>query len=210
MDVPKHKGKYIKPSEWNKILEDQNIKLIDVRNVYEVKIGSFNGRINPNTTNFRNFPSIIKKLDISKYEQIAMYCTGGIRCEKASAYLKQNGFKNVYQLEGGILAYFDYIIKNNRKDNLWNGECFVFDDRVSVNKHLKKGKYSQCYGCRRPITNKDKNSKFHKKGVYCKYCFHERTSAQKKASETRQLQIQSNEKIGKKNSFKKLTFSDFS
>ena len=117
-----------------------------------------------------------------------MYCTGGIRCEKASSFLRKEGFKNVYQLEGGIINYLHYI-KKYKKKSLWDGECFVFDERVTINKDLIEGKYLQCYGCRRPIQKKDTKSIHYKKGVHCSYCYKFRTKKQKERSTTRQSQI---------------------
>ena len=156
INVNKYKGKLVPPKKWDELIQDKNTKLIDVRNEFEIDIGKFNHSNNPKTKSFRDFPSSLKKMEIKKNDSIAMYCTGGIRCEKASAYLKQKGYKNVYQLEGGIIKYLEY--KKN-KNSLWKGECFVFDDRVTINKRLLKGKYFQCYGCRHPITIKEMQSK---------------------------------------------------
>ena len=131
-------------------------------------------------------------MKIQKNSNIAMYCTGGIRCEKASAYLRSEGYKKIFQLNGGIIKYLEYINDNKVKKSLWNGECFVFDGRVTINKSLRKGKYLQCYGCRRPITKKDTLSSEYKKGVCCPYCFNERSAEQKKRSLSRQKQIDIN------------------
>ena len=189
INVQKLKGELIEPSEWNQILEDKNTEVIDVRNLFEIKIGKFKRAINPNTNSFREFPKMIKKMNLKKNKRIAMYCTGGIRCEKASSYLKMEGYKNVVQLSGGILNYLEYT-KNKKSNSLWNGECFVFDNRVAVNKYLKKGKYIQCYGCRRPITKQETKSELYAKGVSCPYCFYERSNSQKKNSLMRQKQIE--------------------
>ena len=188
IDVNKFKGKYLKPDDWNKFISEKDTKVIDVRNIYEINIGKFRHAINPNTNNFREFPNIVKKLNLKKDDKIAMYCTGGIRCEKASAYLKINGFHNVNQLKGGVINYLEYHYKE-KKRSLWKGECFVFDKRVSINKKLNKGSYDQCYGCRHPITQKEKSSKHYKKGVYCPYCINMRSKEQLKRSQTRQNQI---------------------
>ena len=123
-----------------------------------------------------------------------MFCTGGIRCEKASSYLRNKGFKNVYQLEGGIISYLDYKNKHKNTRSTWKGDCFVFDNRVTVNQKLQRGKYSQCYGCRSAITKKEIESKFYKKGVYCPKCYYVRTDKQKERSEMRQKQIQLSKK----------------
>ena len=186
-------GDFVSPKEWDMIIKENETKVIDVRNLYEIKIGKFKGSLNPKTENFREFPNSIKKLKIKKDDKIAIYCTGGIRCEKASALLKKNGYKKVVQLEGGILNYLSYI-NDEQKNTRWTGECFVFDQRVSVKKNLLKGKYSQCYGCRSPITEKDKKSKKYKKGVYCPYCVDNRTANQIFSSQTRQSQIESMKK----------------
>ena len=180
-------NKYIDPNKWNSFIKQKKIKLIDLRNTYEINIGNFISAINPNTKNFREFPNKFEKMNIGKNEIIAMYCTGGIRCEKAAGYLNQKGYKNVYQLRGGIINYLEK--HKNQKNLPWMGECFVFDNRVTVNAKLLKGKYLQCYGCRRPITKKDTLSSKYLKGICCPYCFCERTIKQKKNSEMRQKQI---------------------
>ncbi len=203
IDVSKYGGKKVKPSEWNQLIQNENIKVLDVRNNYEINIGKFKYSEKPGTNNFREFPASIKKLKLEKNISIAMYCTGGIRCEKASAYLKSIGYKNVLQLEGGILKYLEYAKKEGIK-SLWNGECFVFDDRVSVNKSLNKGKYLQCYGCRMPITEADKSSVYFQKGVSCPHCFTTRSKKQKFRSITRQMQIDKSEATGRDHSFKKI------
>jgi len=198
------KGKYIHPSCWDEIILDKDIKVVDVRNMYEINIGKFNKSINPFTNTFREFPNKIDNLSLSKKDKIAMYCTGGIRCEKASAYLKNKGYKNIYQLEGGIINYLHYTMHTN-KSSQWKGNCFVFDDRVAINNKLNKSNYLQCYGCRRPITRKDTLSKFYKKGVTCPYCYNERSTKQKMSSITRQNQIEEAEKSNRSHSFRKRT-----
>ncbi len=188
IDVNKDRGKLLNTNEWNKIISNKSTKLIDVRNNFEIEIGSFKNACNLKTESFRDFPKKFDTLNLKKNTKIAMYCTGGIRCEKASAYLKKKGFKNIYQLKGGILEF----LKNNKnkKNSNWNGECFVFDKRVSINKNLIRGKYTQCYGCRRPLSKKDLKSKLYEKGVSCEYCYFERTDQQKKRSISRQIQIE--------------------
>tara|TARA_Y100000816_G_scaffold95872_1_gene66582 strand:+ start:1022 stop:1921 length:900 start_codon:yes stop_codon:yes gene_type:complete len=190
LNVKKGKAKIIRPDEWDKTILDEDFKIIDTRNMFEIEIGSFKNSINPNTKSFREFPSKFEKLNIDKKSKIAMFCTGGIRCEKASIFLKKNGFKNVYQLDGGIINYLNYIKQKNIKNSGWRGDCFVFDGRVTINKSLEKGKYIQCYGCRRPIRKKDTKSKNYKKGIHCPYCVSERTEIQKKRSADRQKQIE--------------------
>lgn len=179
---------FISPSKWNKILKDGNTKIIDVRNKFEIEIGTFENSINPETDSFREFPEKLKKLEIDKNERIAIFCTGGIRCEKASAFLKKDGYKNVVQLDGGIINYLNYKRKSKTK-SMWKGECFVFDNRVTLDKDLLSGNYLQCHGCRRPITSEDANSKYYKKGIYCPYCFSKRSIKQKKSSQMRHEQI---------------------
>ena len=207
IDIEKYRGKLINPKEWNFFIKDKNTKIIDVRNEFEINIGKFQTALNPKTTSFREFPNSINKLKINKKDKIAMYCTGGIRCEKASAFLKLNGFKDVALLEGGILNYLNYINKFKKK-SLWNGECFVFDNRVAINNKLKKGRYTQCYGCRHPITERDTKLKSYIKGVCCKYCYKKRTKKQKTNSNVRQNQIIEAEKLKKNHPFRKIYFND--
>ena len=195
-------GKYVDPKEWDKIINNKKHIIIDTRNDYEVSIGSFKNALNPKTKSFRGFPEFIKKLNIEKKQPIAMFCTGGIRCEKASSYLLKNGYKEVFQLDGGILNYLE--IKKNKKNTSWRGECFVFDNRVSVNNKLDKGTYEQCYGCRHPITRQDMKLKSYKKGATCKYCINLKTKTKIQSSTTRQSQIDIAEKNNMKHSFKKI------
>ena len=204
IDVSQKTNKFIEPNKWDSFIKQKKIKLIDLRNTYEIDIGNFRNAINPNTKNFREFPNKFKKMNIGKNDMIAMYCTGGIRCEKAAGYLNHKGYKNVYQLKGGILNYFKHV-ENSEK---WNGECFVFDDRVSVKQNLSKGKYSQCFGCRRPITNKDTKSKYFIKGVCCPYCYSERSNEQKRRSYQRQKQINILNRKKISHNFKNLRLSD--
>ena len=195
-------GKYIDPKNWDKIIENNKFLIIDTRNNYEVSIGSFKKAINPKTKSFRDFPKFIEKLNIKKNQPIAMFCTGGIRCEKASSYLLKNGYKDISQLDGGILNYLE--VKKNSKSTSWKGECFVFDNRVAVNKELNKGSYEQCYGCRHPITIQDMKLKSYIKGATCKYCIKIKTKDKIQSSSTRQNQIDIAEKYNAKHSFKKI------
>ncbi len=188
-----HTGKYISPKDWDQTVNNKNFLIIDTRNDYEIKIGSFKNAINPKTKSFREFPSFIQKSKIDKNQQIAMFCTGGIRCEKASSYLLMNGYKNIYQLDGGILNYLEF--KKNKKNTSWEGECFVFDSRVALDEKLNTGKYTQCYGCRTPLDKKDLKSKNYEKGVKCSYCYRSRTHKQIKASKMRQAQIDNKELV---------------
>tara|TARA_A100001015_G_scaffold320290_1_gene446129 strand:- start:6589 stop:7506 length:918 start_codon:yes stop_codon:yes gene_type:complete len=194
IDVERLKGKLVSPSEWDNLIGNKNIITIDVRNNFEIDIGKFKNSINPNTNSFREFPREFRKLKLNKDTEIAMYCTGGIRCEKASAYLKSNGYNKIYQLDGGIIQYLNYI-RDNRVQSYWDGECFVFDDRVTINKNLEKGNYLQCYGCRHPITKNDTKLKSYEKGVSCKYCFSEKSETKIKSLRTRNVQIQKKMKL---------------
>ena len=187
IDPSKTTGNYIEPRNWNKLIADPDVLLIDTRNAYEIKIGTFLGAENPNIKNFRDFPNFVKKkLNSKKNQKIAMFCTGGIRCEKASSYLLEKGFKDVYQLKGGILKYLE---QNTKKNSRFKGECFVFDERVSVNKKLKNGIYQQCYACRMPISKDDISSIHYKKGISCPHCFSKTSKRQKNRFAERQNQI---------------------
>ncbi|OUR81484.1 hypothetical protein A9Q82_10180 [Cycloclasticus sp. 46_120_T64] len=187
-------GTYVKPDQWNDLISDPEVLLVDTRNDYEVAIGTFKGALNPATETFREFPEYVKNnLDNTQHKKVAMFCTGGIRCEKSTAYLKQQGFGEVYHLEGGILKYLEEVPEDN---SLWEGECFVFDNRVSVDHHLEKGQYDQCYGCRMPITEQDKQHQHYLQGISCHHCF-EKTDAEQKARYIeRQHQIELAKKRG--------------
>lgn len=202
IEPEKLSGKYISPENWDKVISDQKYLIIDTRNDYEINIGTFKKSINPMTNSFREFPKFVNNQKMTKEQPIALFCTGGIRCEKASSYLLQKGFKNIYQLEGGILNYLEF--KKNKKNSSWTGECFVFDNRVSINKNLKKGKYDQCYGCRHPITAKDKKLKSYIKGATCKYCIKSKSTSKLNSSITRQNQIDSAESKNIHHPFKKI------
>ena len=181
-------GTYIKPEDWNALISDPEVTLIDTRNDYEVSIGTFKNAINPKTDTFRQFPKYIKEnCNPEKHKKVAMFCTGGIRCEKSTAYLKEQGYEEVYHLQGGILKYLEMI---SEADSLWEGECFVFDNRVSVNHDLEKGSYDQCNACRLPITEDDKQSVHYQQGVSCPYCFDKTTEEQRKRYIERERQVQ--------------------
>tara|TARA_B100000787_G_C16196515_1_gene301270 strand:- start:3986 stop:4939 length:954 start_codon:yes stop_codon:yes gene_type:complete len=199
-------GKHIDPKDWNKIINNKKYYIIDTRNDYEVSIGTFKNAKNPLTKSFKDFPNFIKKQKIKKNQPIAMFCTGGIRCEKASSYLIKNGFKDVSQLDGGILNYLE-VNKDSIKST-WKGECFVFDNRVAINNKLEKGTYEQCYGCRHPITKNDMKLKSYKKGATCKYCINLKSNEKVNASLIRQGQIDVAEKMKNIHPFKKITLSD--
>jgi len=194
----KNKNNYIEPKKWNKLIKDKNTFVLDSRKPFEYNVGTFKESINPNVDNFREFPRYLNKLN--KKKSIAMFCTGGIRCEKASVYLKKKGFNNVYQLRGGIL---NYLKKVNKQKSLWKGECFVFDNRISVKHGLIKGIYSMCSGCRKPISPKDKKSNKYEEGVSCPNCHDRLSNSQKERFRMRQKQINLAKKSGKKHIFQK-------
>ena len=198
-------NKFIDPSKWDNFIKQRKVKLIDLRNTYEIDIGKFKRAINPHTNNFREFPKQFEKMKIRKNDTIAMYCTGGIRCEKAAGYLKQKGYKNIYQLKGGIISYLSHFRDKEIKTQ-WNGECFVFDNRITIDKKLKTGNYLQCHGCRNPITKKDTKSKKYKKGVHCHKCYDIRTKDQKERSLNRQIQIDNAELKNENHPFKKIKY----
>jgi len=188
----------VHPNKWNSLLKEKNVKIIDARKPFEYEVGTFKGAVNPMISHFRDFPNYLKK--IKKKTKIAMFCTGGIRCEKAAVYLKKNGFKNIFQLKGGILNYLQTIKKKN---SLWKGECYVFDNRVSVKHNLKIGTYSMCSGCRKPVSVQAKKSKKYVEGVSCPKCHDFLTDSQKSRFAMRQKQILVAKKMGKKYFFEK-------
>lgn len=186
-DPQKIVGSYVKPEDWNDLISDPDVVLVDTRNDYEVGIGTFKGAIDPKTTNFREFPEWERNnKDILNKPKVAMFCTGGIRCEKSTAYMKEQGYEDVYHLDGGILKYLEEI---PQEESMWEGECFVFDSRVSVKHGLEEGSYDQCYGCRWPITEEDKKSEEYIKGVCCPRCHGDTPEEKKIRSAERQKQI---------------------
>ena len=188
IDPTHSSGTYVKPADWNELINDPDVVLIDTRNNYEFEIGSFKGSINPNTETFREFPAYTKN-NLEKYrdKKIAMFCTGGIRCEKSTAYLKSKGFENVFHLQGGILKYLEEVKED---ESLWEGECFVFDDRVAVKHNLELGKYDQCHACRFPITDEDKEHPHYEKGASCPRCYGTKNSSQVSRYREREKQVQ--------------------
>lgn len=180
-------GTYIEPSDWNSLISDPDVLVIDTRNDYENMIGTFEGAINPHTETFREFPQYVEsKLGQEKHKKVAMFCTGGIRCEKSTALLKQKGFENVFHLKGGILKYLEEVPKGK---SMWNGECFVFDGRVSVNHDLEKGSYDQCFACRLPLTTEEMRHPHYQKGISCHYCFNKKSDEQRSRFTEREKQI---------------------
>jgi UPF0176 protein len=187
IDPLKSAGTYVKPTDWNKLISDPNVLLIDTRNDYEIEIGTFKNALNPNTDSFREFPQFVtSNLDSNKNKKIAMFCTGGVRCEKSTAYLKEQGFDEVYHLEGGILKYLEEVPKD---DTLWQGDCFVFDNRVAVNHDLEKSHYDLCFACRLPITIEDKQSEVFKAGVSCPKCHGKHSEQQLARFKEREKQV---------------------
>lgn len=181
-------GTYVKGEDWNRLIEDPDTILIDTRNDYEVAIGTFKNAVNPNTTSFREFPQwAAENLDKTKHKKVAMFCTGGIRCEKSTAYLKEQGFDEVYHLDGGILKYLEEMPEQN---SLWQGECFVFDQRVAVKHGLEQGSYDQCYACRMPLSQADLQSDKYIKGMSCPHCHDQLSDEQKASFAERQKQIE--------------------
>jgi UPF0176 protein len=187
IDPNKVVGTYVKPKDWNALISDPDVLLVDTRNEYEIQIGTFENAVNPHTETFREFPKYVEDhLDTAKHKKVAMFCTGGIRCEKSTAYLKEQGFDEVYHLEGGILKYLEEVPE---QDTMWQGDCFVFDNRVAVNHALESGQYDQCHACRMPITQDDKDNEHYVKGVSCLHCFDKHTPEQLARFKEREKQI---------------------
>ena len=191
IDPIKDTGTYIDSYNWNKLIKNKNTILIDTRNHYEVSIGTFKNSINPNTRNFSEFPKWVDEhleshLENKESTKIAMFCTGGIRCEKASSLLRNKGYKNIYHLKGGILQYLDDV---SEQENLFEGECFVFDKRVALNNELEKGSYSICHACGMPVSIQDQKRKEYKKGIQCHFCIDKFSDDDRKRFEERQKQI---------------------
>ena len=189
---------HIDPKKWNKLINNKETLVLDSRKPFEFDVGTFKRSVNPDINNFREFPKYLNKL--KKNKNIAMFCTGGIRCEKASVYLEKKGFKNVYQLKGGILNYLRNIKK---KESFWKGECFVFDNRISLKHGLVIGTHSICSGCRMPVSQKDINSKKYEEGVSCPRCHDKLTKTQKSRFRMRQSQIYKAKQSRKKHIFQK-------
>lgn len=181
-------GKYVKPDEWNKLLDDPDVVVVDVRNDFEVSMGTFEGAINPKTKSFSELPEwVLRETALRNKPKVAMFCTGGIRCEKSTAFLRSQGFDEVYHLEGGILKYLETVPE---AESRWEGECFVFDERVSVGQGLKSGNYELCRGCRHPISQEDKAYELFVLGVSCPHCHDSKTETKKQSLSERQRQIE--------------------
>lgn len=181
-------GTYVTPKDWNKLISDPEVVLVDTRNDYEYQVGTFKNAINPHTVSFREFPRYVQdNLSPETHKKVAMFCTGGIRCEKSTAFLKEQGFAEVYHLKGGILSYLEEVPQD---ESLWEGECFVFDERVTVNHQLEKGNYDQCNACRLPITETDKASDKYQQGISCPQCYDKASTEQKARFTEREKQMQ--------------------
>ena len=188
IDPNKIVGTYVEPQQWNELIDDPEVLLLDTRNKYEVEIGTFESAVNPQTESFREFPDYVKhNLDPKKHKKVAMFCAGGSRCEKSTAYLREQGFDEVYHLKGGILKYLEEVPEQETK---WRGECFVFDNRVTVNHRLEQGEYDQCHACRMPISEADKQREEYSKGVSCHYCAASKSREKVKGLAERERQMQ--------------------
>jgi UPF0176 protein len=180
-------GTYIDPEDWNAVISDPDVTVIDTRNDYEVSIGSFQGAENPQTRSFRQFPEYVRThLNPAQHQKVALFCTGGIRCEKASAFMLAQGFKRVYHLKGGILKYLEAVPPD---ESLWQGECFVFDQRVAVQHGLEAGTYDMCRACGHPISNEDKTSPDYEDGIACPYCVDSLTAEKRSRQTVRRQQL---------------------
>jgi len=187
-------GTYVEPEQWNELINDPDVLLIDTRNDYEIQVGTFDGAVNPDIDTFRDFPAYMRENhDPEKTKKVAMFCTGGIRCEKSTALLKEQGYDEVYHLKGGIL---NYLAKVPEENTTWRGECFVFDDRVTVNHALERGNYQQCNACRMPLSEADQASEHYQVGVSCPHCYATTSEADRQRFAERELQIQLAKKRG--------------
>ena len=187
-------GTYVAPEDWNALISDPDVVLIDTRNGYECDIGTFRGAIDPKTTTFREFPAYIdQNFNPAKHKKVAMFCTGGIRCEKASSLMVSQGFEQVYHLQGGILKYLETVPP---EESMWEGECFVFDQRISVGQGLKVGDFDQCHGCRHPVSPAEKLSVHYVEGVSCPHCYNSQTDEQRARFAERQKQAELARKKG--------------
>jgi UPF0176 protein len=188
VDPSRMAGQYVKPEEWNALLADPDVVLIDARNDYEVSLGTFKGALNPHTRSFSDLPAWLREQAVLKQKpKVAMFCTGGIRCEKSTAFLRSEGFDEVYHLQGGILKYLEVVPESQ---SLWQGECFVFDERVAVGHGLKLGQHELCRSCREPIGEADKASELYVPGVSCPKCHHTRSEEKKRGLLERHRQVE--------------------
>lgn len=188
VDPNKKVGTYVDPKDWNALISDPDVVLIDTRNDYEVGIGTFTNAVDPKTKSFREFPQYVRQnFDPSRHKKVAMFCTGGIRCEKASSFMLNEGFEEVYHLKGGILKYLEEV---SQEYSLWQGDCFVFDNRVTVRHDLSEGEYDQCHACRTPISAADRESEHYVPGISCPHCWDSLPEKTRISARERQKQIE--------------------
>ncbi|MBB5190585.1 UPF0176 protein [Silvimonas terrae] len=188
VDPNKRVGTYVEPQDWNAIISDPEVLVIDTRNDYEVAVGTFERAVDPETKNFGEFPDYVKAhFDPAKHKKVAMFCTGGIRCEKASSYMLGEGFEEVYHLKGGILKYLETVPE---QESLWKGECFVFDNRVTVRHDLSEGDYELCHACREPVSIEERQSPHYVAGVSCPRCWDTLSEKTRAGARERQKQIE--------------------
>lgn len=189
VDPTRTVGTYVAPEQWNELISDPDVIVVDTRNDYEVRIGSFDGAVDPGLKSFREFPAWARaNLDPKRNHKVAMFCTGGIRCEKASSFLLDEGFTNVFHLQGGILEYLRRVDTN---DSTWQGECFVFDDRVALNHELRRGAHVLCFGCKDPVTPQEQAAEGFEYGVSCPRCHHllDDDTRTRRRERTRQIEL---------------------
>ncbi|NRB54780.1 MAG: rhodanese-related sulfurtransferase [Salinicola sp.] len=188
VDPNRRVGTYVEPEQWNALIEDPEVLVIDTRNDYEVAIGSFEGAVDPRTKSFREFPEYVRQhYDPSRHKKVAMFCTGGIRCEKASSFMLNEGFEEVFHLKGGILSYLERVPEAQSR---WRGDCFVFDNRVTVRHDLSEGEFEQCHACRMPISNADQSSDKYTPGISCPHCWDSLPEKTRASARERQKQIE--------------------
>jgi UPF0176 protein len=187
IDPNRQAGTYVEARDWNALISDPDVLVIDTRNDYEVEIGTFKGALAPDTQSFREFPQFVQQFDPAKHRKVAMFCTGGIRCEKASAYMLKQGFGEVYHLKGGILKYLEEVPQEETK---WQGDCFVFDNRVTVRHDLSEGDYDQCHACRTPVSVEDRASEHYVAGISCPHCWNTLSEKTRRSAIDRQKQIE--------------------
>jgi UPF0176 protein len=188
VDPNKKVGTYVDPKDWNALISDPDVVLIDTRNDYEVGIGTFTNAVDPKTKSFREFPQYVRQnFDPARHKKVAMFCTGGIRCEKASSFMLNEGFEEVYHLKGGILKYLEDV---PQEESLWQGDCFVFDNRVTVRHDLSEGEYDQCHACRTPISTADRESEHYVPGISCPHCWDSLPEKTRTSARERQKQIE--------------------
>lgn len=182
-------GTYVEAKDWNQLISDPDVVVVDTRNDYEYRVGTFRNAIDPNTRTFREFPQWVEEnLDPAQHKKVAMFCTGGIRCEKATSYLLQQGFEEVYHLKGGVLKYLEEV---PAEESLWEGDCFVFDDRVTVVHGLQRGDYVSCHACGQPLSPEEQQSEYYVREISCPYCHDSLSDEKKRRLEQRRKQIES-------------------